>query len=147
MVQQTCREVIHPPVWTQVSGRLCGRGRRGRRGFRGDGRGSDCRRRRPLLFGVLPFGWFLLLLHDKGAKHRKCCGNAKKTLDVISLGKQNLRLTCCASLAAAAARPVSTDATRAPSLAGRSCLGRVGITRAAEERNIRSLRCGNKTRN
>lgn len=39
-------------------------------------------------------------------------------------------LTCCASLAAAAASPVSTDATRAPSLTGRSCLGRVGVTRA-----------------
>lgn len=39
-------------------------------------------------------------------------------------------LTCCASLAAAAASPVSTDATRAPSLTGRSCLGSVGVTRA-----------------
>lgn len=56
-----------------------------------------------------------------------------------------LKLTCCASLAAAAARPVSTDATLAPSLAGRSCLGSVGITLAVDESNIMSLRIRNMT--
>lgn len=47
------------------------------------------------------------------------------------------QLTCCASLAAAAASPVSTDATRAPSLAGRSCFGRVGITLAINAGNLK----------
>lgn len=42
------------------------------------------------------------------------------------------KLTCCASLAAAAASPVSTDATLAPSLTGLSCLGSVGVTRAED---------------
>lgn len=56
---------------------------------------------------------------------------------IIPINKTNIYLvglTCCASLAAAAARPVSTDATLAPSLAGRSCLGRVGITLAINEK-------------
>lgn len=41
--------------------------------------------------------------------------------------------TCWASFAAAAAKPVSMEATRVPSRTGRSCFGRVGVTRAAEE--------------
>lgn len=48
-------------------------------------------------------------------------------------------LTCCASLAAAAASPVSTDATRAPSLTGRSCFGRVGVTRADIEEAAKEI--------
>lgn len=48
-----------------------------------------------------------------------------------------VKLTCCASFAAAAARPVSTDATLAPSRAGRSCLGRVGITLATNTKTLR----------
>lgn len=63
---------------------------------------------------------------------KKVRKNVEKHMAIV------VRLTCCASLAAAAARPVSTDATLAPSLAGRSCLGRVGITRAVDGRKIRS---------
>lgn len=50
---------------------------------------------------------------------------------------------CCSSwwesFAAAAARPVSTEATRAPSLAGRSCRGTEGPTRAVGLYGVSSL--------
>ena len=49
----------------------------------------------------------------------------------------SIMLTCCASLAAAAASPVSTDATLTPSLTGLSCLGRVGVTRARSKGTVR----------
>lgn len=52
-----------------------------------------------------------------------------------SIHKPTWPFTCWASLAAAAARPVSTDATLVPSRTGRSCLGSVGVTRAVKREN------------
>ena len=48
-------------------------------------------------------------------------------------------LTCWANFAAAAAKPVSMEATRVPSRTGRSCFGRVGVTRAAQGTGWRHL--------
>jgi hypothetical protein len=129
VIHQAGRVVVHPPVGAELGSRGGSLWRGGRGRFRLDRGRGRCRRWGPLLFGVLSLCGFLLLLQAKQLHINLTTQNS--TLIRWIKTSHFRKPTWCASLAAAAARPVSTDATLAPSLAGLSCFGRVGNTRAA----------------